>query len=165
VLAPAILTLSASSAAAYAVPRSAAHTAVHGTHRLVPSLSPLWSAAPPVAMLVALLVAAAVGLALLGRRRKRAGLLLLAAVVGLFTFEAAVHSVHHLTDPGSAALCPVLTASKHVSWAAAETPDAEAPTWDRGSVPLARTDSICLAQSYRPHAGRAPPPPPPPDPH
>jgi len=100
-------------------------------------------------------VAAVVALAVCGSRRRLAlALALLSAVVGV---DAAVHSVHHLNDPGAAATCVLASGSTH---APAVLTDgvivAVAPTLARDAYPDVapiRAD----VRSSRPDRGRAPP--------
>src|SRR5436190_584406 len=100
-------------------------------------------------------VAAVVALAVCGSRRRLAlALALLSAVVGV---DAAVHSVHHLNDPGAAATCVLASGTTH---APAVLSDgvivAVAPTLVRDAyadVAALRAD----VRSSRPDRGRAPP--------
>ena len=41
----------------------------------------------------------------------------LSLVLTVFTFETAVHSVHHLADPHSGVDCPLLSGSQNLAWA------------------------------------------------
>lgn len=47
----------------------------------------------------------------------------LAFALALFTFETALHSVHHLSEPGKSAECQALSASKHLTAASVEISD------------------------------------------
>ena len=101
------------------------------------------------------LVAAVAALTVCGSRRRLAlALAVLSAVVGV---DAAVHSVHHLNDPGAAATCVLASGSTH---APAVLTDgvivAVAPTLARDAYPDVapiRAD----VRSSRPDRGRAPP--------
>lgn len=63
----------------------------------------------------------------LGAAWSSAAILSLALLVGFFGLEAAIHSVHHLSDPGQA-LCPIFSASQHVVGVCDQVADAGAPT-------------------------------------
>lgn len=58
------------------------------------------------------------------RRTTALGLVL---VLGTFTFGIAVHSVHHLSEPGKAAECLVFSASQHASGTLSEPCDVHIP--------------------------------------
>jgi hypothetical protein len=60
-------------------------------------------------------------------RWRRTAALALVLILGIFTFELAVHSVHHLSDPAKAAECPVFFAAQYVTGALAHTCDVYAP--------------------------------------
>jgi hypothetical protein len=122
--------------------------------------------APPDASIPAWLLLA-VGAALLaglgtrrlvrGRARARALATVLSLALVVFTFEAALHSVHHLGDPGSGAECPVLAGSHNLAWGAAEAFDTETPPVEVTAAPVARSEDVPRVQFHRPHQGRAPP--------
>src|SRR5262249_57716163 len=81
----------------------------------------------------------------------------LALLVGVFGLEAAVHSVHHLADPQSAASCPLYAASQHTQSDTATTPLSGVPTWtSEPSVALDLRPLVPLP-AFSAHEGRAPP--------
>lgn len=76
-------------------------------------------------------LAAAALIAALATRRASGRRVLAVALVALLTvvtFEAALHSVHHLDDPDAGASCPVLAATAQVSGASAPGVDVRAPS-------------------------------------
>jgi hypothetical protein len=81
----------------------------------------------------------------------------LSLAVGVFTVETAVHSVHHLGHPESAAACVVLTGSQHLSGTEGDAAPLDAPPLWVSAVPLPDIDEIPPAQVRHPHLGRAPP--------
>jgi MYXO-CTERM domain-containing protein len=106
---------------------------------------------------LALVALFGLGLGLAARRRRSVGLAALAFFIGLLGIESAVHSVHHLSDPASAASCAVFTASQHTPAATAEASDLGAPT--EASEPPAPTvtERIRPLPAFSCHEGRAPP--------
>jgi hypothetical protein len=104
-------------------------------------------------------LAALVG-ARMGRHRWLRGpafALALSLAVAVFGLEAAVHSVHHLGNPESAAACVVLAGSQHLSWAEGGAEPLDARPFCVSAPPLPALDPIPPAQIHRPHLGRAPP--------
>lgn len=91
------------------------------------------------------------------RSRGRAIALGLSLALGVFTLEAAVHSVHHLAEPETAATCSVLAGSQHLSWGEAQAGAAEAPPLRVAPAPLLPAEDAPQSAIYRPHQGRAPP--------
>ena len=81
----------------------------------------------------------------------------LALLVAVFGFEAAVHSVHHLSDPQSAESCALLSGSKHVDTASPTAPDAGGSLWTAGPVAPVDGDLALPLSGFRTHQGRAPP--------
>ena len=132
-------------------------------HEVAHSVAPggLSRAAFPVGLLLL------AGLALLGalgwwrragaRSRGAAVAVALSLVLTVFTFETAVHSVHHLADPKSGADCPVLSASQNLAWGAADLVSTDRPALDVTTAPSIRSDAGPRWQPYRPSQGRAPP--------
>ena len=106
-----------------------------------------------------LLIIAGIGLLRLAacRSRGRVIALGLSLALGVFTLETAVHSVHHLAEPETAATCSVLTGSQHLSWGEAQAAAADAPPLCVAPAPLLRAEDAPQALIYRPHRGRAPP--------
>jgi hypothetical protein len=92
-----------------------------------------------------------------GRSRGRVIAVGLSVVLGVFSLETVVHSVHHLADPETAATCPVLSGSQHLSWAEAQAAATEAPPLPVAPAPLLRAEDAQHSLIYRPHQGRAPP--------
>ena len=72
-------------------------------------------------------------------------------------FLWAVHSVHHLADPKSAADCSVLSGSQGLAWGAAEPVGTDGPRLDVSAAPPVRSEHRPWWQVYRPGPGRAPP--------
>jgi hypothetical protein len=109
----------------------------------------------------------AVGLALLaglavrrlgsGRARARAMATALSLALTVFTFEAALHSVHHVGDPASGAACSVLAGSHNLAWGVDEPLGTETPTLEVTVAPFVRPEDAPRIQIHRPHQGRAPP--------
>jgi hypothetical protein len=99
----------------------------------------------------------AVALAFGGRLPRRAVAFLLALVLGIFAFEAGVHSVHHLEDGHSAtARCAIASATAHALDAIFESVTVgpvSLPQWLVGANDGCRVASISL----RANSGRAPP--------
>lgn len=81
----------------------------------------------------------------------------LSLALGVFTLETAVHSVHHLADPETAATCPVLSGSQHLSWGEAQAAATDAPPLCVAPARLLRSEDAPQSLIYRPHQGRAPP--------
>ncbi|HEV8585759.1 MAG TPA: hypothetical protein VGT02_12380 [Methylomirabilota bacterium] len=109
---------------------------------------------PPATLLPVVVVAAALIAAGSSRRRFSLALALLSAVIGV---DAAVHSVHHLHDPGAAAACALASGSTHapaVLTTAIVVAVAPEPGHDRRAD--ATTPAPTLRAS-RPDRGRAPP--------
>jgi hypothetical protein len=81
----------------------------------------------------------------------------LSLALGVFTLEMAVHSVHHLADPETAATCPVLSGSQHLWWGEAQGAATDAPPLCLAPAPFLRAEDAPQSLVYRPHQGRAPP--------
>lgn len=92
-----------------------------------------------------------------GGSRGRVIALGLSLALGVFTLETAVHSVHHLADPETAATCPVLSGSQHLSWGEAQAAATDAPAFSAAPGPLLRSENAPQSPIYRPCQGRAPP--------
>jgi len=91
------------------------------------------------------------------RARNRVIVLGLSLALGVFTLETAVHSVHHLTDPETAAMCPVFSSSQHLSWGEAQAAAVDAPPLCVDPTPPLQAEDAQQSLTYRPHRGRAPP--------
>jgi len=135
--------------------RSAAHGIPHGAE------SPI--RAPGIASaewgLLAALALCALGLMSARRFVKRAAVLSLAMTLAAFALEAAVHSVHHLSDADAAARCVVLSASQHVDGAGLELPVVAAPVLAPHAMLSDGVESAPRPERFRVDAGRAPPSP------
>jgi hypothetical protein len=118
---------------------------------------------PPPQSEIPIGIVLSMGLALLAGvslRRLPAGRIMalgLSLAVSVFTLEAAVHSIHHLADPATAATCPVLSGSQHLSWGEAPAPEIGAPSLRTAAAPLVTAEDAPPSLLYRPHQGRAPP--------
>jgi hypothetical protein len=91
------------------------------------------------------------------RPRGRVIALGLSLALGVLTLETAVHSVHHLADPETAANCAVLSGSQDLSWGEAQAIAADAPPLCVAPAPLLQAEDAPQSLIYRPHRGRAPP--------
>jgi predicted membrane protein len=90
-------------------------------------------------------------------RLRRTAALGLALGLGIFTFDLAVHSVHHLSEPENAAECLVFSASQHVSGTLVEPGDVHALVL---AVTAASPENCNLPIDifrFRPELPRAPP--------
>lgn len=81
----------------------------------------------------------------------------LSLVLAIFTHEAAVHSVHHLASPETAAACPVFSGSQHLSWGETQAVATDAPPPCVAPAPPLGAKAAPPSLMYRPHQGRAPP--------
>lgn len=91
------------------------------------------------------------------RRRGRMVALGLSLLLGVFAMESAVHSVHHLADPETAAACPVLSGSQHLTWGEVAAVASSAPPLCAALVRPLRAEEPAYSLVYRPHQERAPP--------
>ena len=89
--------------------------------------------------------------------RGRALAVVLSLVLTVFTLETAVHSVHHLTGPGSGADCPVLAGSQSLAWSTGDLAGPDTPPLDVTTAPSIRPTDGPRWQLGRPSPGRAPP--------
>jgi hypothetical protein len=107
----------------------------------------------------ALWLVAGVGLLRLaaGRSRGRVIALGLTLALGVFTLESAVHSVHHLASPESAATCPVFSASEHLGWGEIPVVASDVPPPHVASAPTFASEERESSLIPRPGQGRAPP--------
>ena len=104
-----------------------------------------------------LLGAASLVVAAATRRGRTTIALALALLVGVFGLEAAVHSVHHLADPQSAASCPLYAASQHTQSDISATPLSGAPTWTSAPAVALDLRPLVPLPAFSAHEGRAPP--------
>ena len=90
-------------------------------------------------------------------RWRRTAALGLALVLGMFTLGIAVHSVHHLSEPGKAAECLVFSASQHMSGTLAELCGVRAPVLAVTTASPGHADGPILTLRFRSDLPRAPP--------
>jgi hypothetical protein len=105
-----------------------------------------------------LFVLMAVALARVAWRWRRTAALGFALVLGMFSLGIAVHSVHHLLEPGKAAECLVFSASQHMSGTLAELCDVQAPVLVVTTASPGHDDGPILTHRFRSDLPRAPPP-------
>lgn len=159
---PLVASLVAAAALLMSAGAAGAHTGAPGAQLSAEPLAPLAvlpavdlrAASPVAAPLPVLLAAAVVVVACASRRRTALALVLLTAVVGV---DAAVHSVHHLNDPGAAAACMLASSSTH---APAVLTDGAAVVAAPAPAPDAHADVAPIRAAVRfsrPDRGRAPP--------
>lgn len=127
-------------------------TPTHGTSAQHPA-----SDARNAGFALAIVIAALLRLGRVIGRPGRLAAFALGFVLSAVSVETAVHSVHHMSDPRSAASCPVLSGSQHVPGALT----AHADVWALRLIvarPLAVVpDTIPPDRFARPDEGRAPP--------
>ena len=125
----------------------------------VPQPQPPPLSAQPLLLLVPLLFLTAFGLWKIGWRWREAAALSLTLLLGLFAFQTGFHAVHHLSNPQTAAQCPVFSASQHITGVPAGTSNLFVPTLAPDPTPTVSTRSTIPARFFRPDQGRAPPSP------
>jgi hypothetical protein len=127
---------------------------------------PAYAAGPPghshhessaVLLGVLLLAVAGVAVAACRRRGRRAAILSLGLLVGLFSVELAVHSVHHFWDPQGAASCPLFLASQHADGAGDSVPITWISTGTAQPSPTCDDERVLPLRGFCFHEGRAPP--------
>ena len=91
------------------------------------------------------------------RARGRAIALGLALALSIFTMESAVHSVHHLASPETAATCPVLSSAEHLGWGENPVVASDVPPPHVAPAPAAASEQVAYSLTHRPRQGRAPP--------
>jgi hypothetical protein len=91
------------------------------------------------------------------RRWHRITAIGLVLVLGVFTFGIAVHSVHHLLEPGKAAECLVFSASQHASGTLCDLCDVFVPGPTVTAVSLDHPDVPAFILRCRCDLPRAPP--------
>jgi hypothetical protein len=106
---------------------------------------------------VLLLALAGIVFAASGRRGRRAAIVALGLLVGLFSVELAVHSVHHFWDPQSAASCPLFLASQHADGAGNSVPITWILTGTAQPAPTCDDERVLPLRGFCFHEGRAPP--------
>jgi hypothetical protein len=127
-------------------------------HPRLPATQHSSPAPPGVPLTVILFLLTVIAMAQGAWRWRRTTALGLVLVLGIFTFGIAVHSVHHLLEPGKSAECLVFSASQHVSGTLAEPCDVHAPGL---AVPTATHEDPDVPASIlrnRSDLPRAPPP-------
>lgn len=100
-----------------------------------------------------LLVAAALLIISIGSRRSGVGLV--AGLLLLFTFEGAIHSVHHIGDPKGQSRCAVESASSHLGGILADPIAVE--VFDIALGTVSRPAPAVPSQPLRAARQRAPP--------
>lgn len=85
------------------------------------------------------------------------GALALSLTLGVFTLESAVHSVHHLANPETAATCPVLGGAEHLGWGETPVVASAVPPAQVTSAPVLTAEDPARPLTHRPRPGRAPP--------
>jgi hypothetical protein len=94
-------------------------------------------------------------------RRPRYSLLLgalaLSLTLGVFTLESAVHSVHHLASPETAATCAVLGGAEHLGWGETPVVASAVPPSQVTPAPILTAENPTRSLTHRPRPGRAPP--------
>jgi len=123
-----------------------------------PPATMAWSSAPtPLVVPWPAMLAIAVALIVTWRRPRRALVLAIVLILGVFAFENGVHSVHHLNDLRSGPTCSVAAATAHLAGTPIDgaTPDHLVLTsQERVVLPQQLSFVVpCLAA----HQGRAPP--------
>src|SRR5262245_4467192 len=92
-----------------------------------------------------------------GRRPSRRLVSALALLVALIDFETALHSVHHLSDSGSAASCVLQAAADTMNGASPDLADAGDPRWVVEPSRRTPDPAVPPRAAFPAHAGRAPP--------
>jgi hypothetical protein len=92
-----------------------------------------------------------------GRSRGRAIALGLSLALGVFSLESAVHSIHHLASPETAATCPVFSGSEHLGWGEIPVVASDVPPPHVAPAPAVVPEPLESAPVPRPGQGRAPP--------
>jgi hypothetical protein len=115
----------------------------------------------PGPLAAALLLLACVGLSSITWRWRRATALSLTLIIGLFAFNTAIHSVHHVFQPPQRTKCPLFSASQHATGTPADV-DAVAlgaPLLAIENAPVPVGEAIPSGRFCRPAQERAPPSP------
>jgi hypothetical protein len=119
------------------------------------ALSLAASTGPSSSIMIAALAAFLLLVSALRGRRMLAATLVFMAVV--LSFEAGLHSVHHLGDSDRSDACAVASASAHLTGVSVQPPDVEprAPAAAEHVAHLASTPR--RSRAIVPHEGRGPP--------
>jgi len=126
------------------------HARLPGMHRTLP-------ATPWVFLVVVLCLLTAIIMASHLWRWRRTAAFGLTLVLGTFTFETAIHSVHHLLDPERAGTCLMFSASQHMTGATPEACDIHAPAWFTPTPSPDLSDVPSLSTGCRIDLPRGPP--------
>jgi hypothetical protein len=121
------------------------------------ALQPVVRDVPSSSLVVVLLLAVSLGLAWGMWRWRRIAALGLACILGVFTFAAAIHGVHHLLDYQGGNACPVYAVSQHVSCSPSEALPCFTPLLRIEATPAGDTSHTASFQGYALHPKRAPP--------
>ncbi|HEY7040914.1 MAG TPA: hypothetical protein VID28_18755 [Methylomirabilota bacterium] len=89
--------------------------------------------------------------------RGRAIALGLSLVLAVFALESAVHSVHHLASPETAATCPVHAGAEHLGWGETPVVASGVPPLHVTAAPILAAEDGKRSLTHRPRSGRAPP--------
>ena len=89
--------------------------------------------------------------------RRRTIALGLSLALGVLALESAVHSVHHLTSPETAATCPVFSSTEHLGWGETPMVASNGPPPHVTPAPALASEDSEGALTHRPRPGRAPP--------
>jgi hypothetical protein len=104
-----------------------------------------------------LIVGMTVALLLMRGCRGRLQLIGLSLLLIMTGFEGALHSVHHLGDPGAAERCRVASSAKHVTVVDVDVPDVVGPMLEVREASLPSQLPRARTARLTPDAGRAPP--------
>jgi hypothetical protein len=97
--------------------------------------------------------------ALVSARRPRWAISVIAVLaLVVLSFEAGLHSVHHLGDDRGASQCSVASTSSHLAGTTAEPPSVNVSALPNAERLLVSECSALSRHPFRPDAGRAPPP-------
>lgn len=94
------------------------------------------------------------GLTLARRRTLTLGLI---AALAILSYEAGVHSVHHLGSPADASQCAIAGATTHLHGTVDEPPVTLVGPAYAGTAPVAHDPACLVVQTWRAWRGRAPP--------
>jgi hypothetical protein len=126
-----------------------------GPAPVVAESSAAFVAAPESSLPVTALLVLAGLLGAAAARPRRALVTALVLVLAVLTFEAGVHSVHHLGDAQPA--CAIAAVSAHLSGISVDPPDARVLAADTGDRLALPPPAPVRATSLAPHESRGPP--------
>jgi hypothetical protein len=133
------------------------HYACQAPHSWFSLVQPTSPTLPGALLTLILFMLIAVAMAQRLWRWRKTTALCLVLVLGTFTFGIAIHSVHHLLEPKSAAHCLMFSASQHVSGSLAEPCDTHAPVLAVTTPSPGTSDGSTISLSCRADLPRAPP--------